>query len=243
MISNLPIYVSITFLVTTVITLLFFIWSIKCSVDKNTRTKALPIFFGLVIWLMVQFILTINKVYATNLNSLPPKIVLFGIMPTIVAMVLVFTTKKGKAFVNSLPLKQLTYLHSIRVLVEIVLYWLFINKLLPIIMTFEGYNFDILAGISAFFIVYLASIKNRISYKVLLFWNIFCLGLLINIIIIAFLAAPTPVQQLGFNQPNIAILYFPFSWLPTFIVPIVLFSHLVAIKQLLKYNTPSAIKQ
>jgi hypothetical protein len=32
--------------------------------------------------------------------------------------------------------------------------------------------------------------------------------------------------------PEMALLYFPFIWLPCCIVPIILFSHLVAIRQL-----------
>ncbi|HVF96549.1 MAG TPA: hypothetical protein VM871_04480, partial [Flavisolibacter sp.] len=40
----------------------------------------------------------------------------------------------------------------------------------------------------------------------------------------------------AFDQPNIAVLYFPFIWLPSFIVPVVLLSHLVCIRQLLKWR-------
>lgn len=64
--------------------------------------------------------------------------------------------------------------------------------------------------------------------------NIICLGLLFNIIVNALFSAPSPIQKFAFEQPNIAILYFPFSLLPTFIVPIVLLGHLVSIRQLLK---------
>jgi hypothetical protein len=50
-------------------------------------------------------------------------------------------------------------------------------------------------------------------------------------------STPSPLQKIAFDQPNIAILNFPFSWLPTFIVPIVLLGHLVSIRQLLKEKT------
>ena len=50
----------------------------------------------------------------------------------------------------------------------------------------------------------------------------------------AVLSAPFAFQKFGFDQPNIAILYFPFIWLPCCIVPIVLFSHLVTIRQIIK---------
>ena len=57
--------------------------------------------------------------------------------------------------------------------------------------------------------------------------NILCLFLLLNVVITAFFAFPTPFQKLAFDQPNIAILYFPFNLLPTVIVPMVLFGHLL----------------
>lgn len=60
------------------------------------------------------------------------------------------------------------------------------------------------------------------------------LGLLINIVIRALLSFPSPMQQLAFDQPNRAIIYFPFIWLPTVVVPIILFSHLASIWQLFR---------
>ncbi len=101
-------------------------------------------------------------------------------------------------------------------------------------MTFEGRNFDILAGITAPIIAYLAFTQKKISRNGLLIWNFICLALLANIVVNAFLSVPSPVQQFAFDQPNIAILYVPFSWLPTFVVPVVLFAHLASIQQLLK---------
>ena len=99
-------------------------------------------------------------------------------------------------------------------------------------MTFEGRNFDVLSGLSAPFVFYTAFVWRRMSRNLLLTWNIVCLALLINIVAHAVLAAPFDFQQLAFDQPNRAIFYFPFVWLPACIVPIVLLSHLAAIRQL-----------
>ncbi len=68
--------------------------------------------------------------------------------------------------------------------------------------------------------------------KLLLAWNIAGMVLLLNIVINAILSVPGPLQQFGFERPNIAVVQYPYSWLPTFIVPVVLFSHLAAIRQL-----------
>ena len=106
-------------------------------------------------------------------------------------------------------------------------------RLIPDLMTFEGYNFDIFSGISAPVVYYAVFTKKWVGKNGLLLWNILCLGLLINILTIAVLSAQTPIQMLAFDQPNIAVTHFPFVWLPAVIVPIVLYAHLVSIRQLL----------
>ena len=234
MIEKLPTYISIIFGLTTLATLLLFIWTIRHSNSETTRKKAIPICIGLIIWLVIQAVLTLKNYYNTDTNYLPPKIMLFGIFPTILTIISLFATQKGLEFIDSLTLKNLTYLNVVRIPVEIVLFWLFLNKTIPELMTFEGRNFDIIAGITAPFIAYFGLTKNKINRQIILIWNFICLGLLINIVVNALFSAPSPIQKFAFEQPNIAILNFPFSWLPTFIVPIVLFGHLTSIRQLLK---------
>lgn len=115
-------------------------------------------------------------------------------------------------------------------------------------MTFEGRNFDILAGISALLVYYFAFKKNEntsnISQKaklVLIIWNLVSLCFLLNIVVLAILSAKTPFQQVGFEQPNVAVTYFPFNWLPSVVVPLVLFSHLAALRQIFFQSTNTII--
>jgi hypothetical protein len=230
----IPLYISITFIVTTIATLLLLYRAVSRSASPQTRVAAKYIFIGLLLWLAVQAVLTLNHVYSKNLTALPPVIVLPGILPVILLIVFLFATKKGRLFIDSLPLADITYIHIVRIPVEIVLYWLFVQKTIPQLMTFEGRNFDIIAGITAPFVAWFGIIKAKLSPKIIIAWNIICLGLLLNIVVNALLSAPTPLQQFAFEQPNIAILYFPFSWLPVFIVPVVLFAHLVSLRQLMR---------
>lgn len=231
-----PPYIYWTFGLTTVLTLFLFLWSVRMATSGKTGNFTQLIAAGLFGWVGVQAVLSLNIVYHSNPNAFPPKIMLFGIFPTIIVIMLLFLTRKGKAFIDRLPLLELTYLHIVRVPVEIVLYWLYQKGTVPQLMTFEGRNFDILAGISAPIVAFFFARQANFNPSIVLIWNVICLGLLANIVINALLSAPTPFQQFAFDQPNIAILYFPFSWLPTFVVPIVLFSHLVSIRQLLSIN-------
>lgn len=237
MIDHLPAYISLTFGATTVSTLILFIWTIRGSESEQTRNKSIQIAIGLTLWLVIQSVITLNNTYNSDTNTFPPAIMLTGILPPILTIILLFATSDGRQFIDSLPLKNITYINIVRIPVEIVLFWLFINEAIPELMTFEGRNFDILAGISAPFIAYFGYTKANLNRQTILLWNIICLGLLINIVANALLSAPSPIQKFAFDQHNIAILNFPFSWLPTFIVPIILLGHLTSIRQLLKHKT------
>ena len=234
MLDHLPIYISLCFGLTTLASLLLFSWVISNAQAEKTRKATVLIVTCLVIWLVIQAVLSLLKFYKADSGSFPPKIMLAGILPPLLTIVLLFSTIKGRRFIDSLPLQKLTYLHIVRIPVEIVLYWLYLHKAVPELMTFEGRNFDILAGITAPILAYFGLTKAKWNHRIILVWNFICLGLLINIVVNALLSARTPIQQFAFDQPNIAIEYFPFSWLPTFIVPVVLFGHLVSIRQLWK---------
>lgn len=220
---NIPYYVYATFGITIVATLYLFY-------KATSKSRAFILLIGS--WLGIQSILGISGFY-TITNTLPPRFLLL-ILPPIALIIYLFTTLRGKGFIDSMDLKTLTLLHVVRVPVEIVLFWLFVGKTVPELMTFEGRNFDIIAGITAPVIYYFGFVKNTLAKPILIGWNILCLGLLFNIVINGILSAPTPFQQFGFDQPNIALLHFPFIFLPGLIVPIVLFSHISSIRQLME---------
>jgi len=123
--------------------------------------------------------------------------------------------------------------HVIRIPVELVLFWLFVYRYLPKEMTFEGRNVDLLAGLSAPLIYYFGFVKKRLTSRIIITWNIISLGLLLNIVVIAILSLPTPFQKFGFEQPNQALLHFPYVWLPCGLVPMVLYAHLITIQHFL----------
>jgi hypothetical protein len=224
MLTNLPDSPIVIFLLTVILTFLLFINAVK-----NKPTAAIVS----VVWLALTGILAFREVFQDT-SAIPPRLMIV-IAPVILFIILLLVTKWGRRFTDSIDLKKLTLVHIIRVPVEITLYMLSTHKLIPELMTFAGRNLDILSGITAP-VMYLvcfrgSQLKNR---RLLLIWNFICLGLLLNIVINALLAAPFPFQQFAFDQPNIAILYFPFTWLPCFIVMIVLYSHVAAIRRLIR---------
>ncbi len=221
MLPGLPVYISVLFILIAIST----VWLFYRATNYNRTT--LVVLQG---WLALQAVLAFAGFYERT-DTIPPRLA-FLIGPPLLVIIVLFISSKGQRFIDTLRLEQLTLLHSVRIVVEIVLYLLFVHKAVPASMTFDGSNFDILAGLTVPLVYYLAFVRKKITRRMLLLWNMACLGLLINIVLTAILAAPTPFQQTAFDQPNIAISYFPFVWLPSVVVPIVLLSHLVAIQRL-----------
>lgn len=233
MLENLPVYLTIIFVLTTLLAVAMVALLIKTLSKPLAGRHSLIIIITIIFWLIVQALFSVEEIYTASPESIPPKILLLGVMPALIAILLIFQSRKGKLFIDRLSMQMLTYVHLVRIPVELVLYGLFINGAIPELMTFKGRNLDILAGISAPIVGFFGVSQSKMGKASLLAWNFICLGLLLNIVINAILSAPSPFQQFGFDQPNVAILNFPFSWLPSFIVPLVLFAHLAAIRKLI----------
>jgi len=217
---DLPVFLSVLFILCTIFTVII-LW-----MSSNLSKKALLLSLS---WLILQGVLSYSMFYEDTF-SFPPRFVLL-LLPAILFVVVLFFSKKGKRFIDSLDLKTLYLVHIVRIPVEIGLYSLATYQVIPFLMTFEGVNFDIFAGLSAPFIILGYFVKDWLSDSFVLIWNIMSLGLLEAILVNAMLSVPSPLQTQALEQPNVAILYFPFSWLACFIVPIVFFAHLVAIKR------------
>jgi hypothetical protein len=184
------------------------------------------------LWMLAQAGLGLSGFYSDTSAFLPR--VFFQVIPAFATIVFLFINRKTRAWIDNADAGMLTLLHSIRIGVELVIYGLFTVKLMPEILTFEGRNFDIIAGLTAPVVYYFGYVRKVIGRTGLLIWNFGCLVLLFNIVIHAALSVPTPFQQFGFEQPNVAILQFPFNWLPSVVVPLVLFSQLIVIRRLFR---------
>lgn len=233
MITDLPIYVYITFFISVV----FSVYMIYLASNKNAK-----LLLGI---LAISFIASALAIagFFEKTEGFPPRINL-AFAP---GLLFIFSTPfipSLRKWIKGFDLKTMTYLSTVRIPVEIILFWLFIAGYIPEVMTFEGRNFDIIAGITAPIVGYFAFRNGVVNRKLLIGWNVISLLLLFNIVVHATLAIPTVIQQIAFDQPNIMVLYFPTILLPMIIVPIVMFTHIISLTQLLGSEEESkAIKE
>lgn len=222
MIEGVPIWISLLFLITAVATIVLFYYA-------NSKPKLIAVI--IVLWSAIHSVLAFNGFYQ-NTSAFPPR---FGLvlLPTTLLIIYGLLPKQQLWFIENRNIKISTFLHSIRVPVEIVLFQLFVYEQVPKLMTFEGRNFDILIGITAP-IIGLLFLKDLINKKVLLVCNVIGLAFIFFIFFNGLLSAELPFQQFGFEQPNRAVSYFPFVLLPATIVPIVIFTHITDLIKLKK---------
>jgi hypothetical protein len=218
--TPLPLPIIVLFLLTTLLTLLALVKAVKSSKSA---------IFGSILWMCLQSGVALTGFYLVT-TALPPRF-LAVFLPPLLFIAGLFLTGTGRRFVDGMDLKWCILLHSIRILVELNLYWLFLYKQVPALMTFEAGNLDILVGITAP-LIWWAFSNGHIGRKGLLIWNSVCLLSVLNAFGRAMLSAPFPFQKLAFDQPTIAILTFPFVLLPAFIVPAAIFCHLVVFRKL-----------
>ncbi|HUR96431.1 MAG TPA: hypothetical protein VMZ26_00055, partial [Pyrinomonadaceae bacterium] len=143
MIEGLPVYIPVVFILTTLFTVGVFAYAIFKSGLDSFAGKLLLGF--VVVWLIVQAVLASNGFFQ-NFSVLPPRTFALGPLPFVVLTVIYLVL--FRRFLAKMPLTVLTWIHVIRIPVEIVLLLLFRNNLVPVEMTFEGRNVDILAGIT-----------------------------------------------------------------------------------------------
>lgn len=234
MIEGLPFYVTAVFFLTTIAT----VWLLLIASRPGGRDSLAGriVFFAIPFWLVTTGFLAATGFYR-EFTALPPRVPAFAVLPAAAFVIFLFLFFR-QSFIEKLSLKALTLLHIVRVPVELVLLWLYTAGQVPRQMTFEGWNFDILSGLTALIVYFFGFRGGRVNRTLLIVWNLAALLLLFNIVTIAVVSFPGPAQRIGFDQPNIGVTYLPFIWLPALIVPIVLFAHLSSLWQLIFASKP-----
>lgn len=162
------------------------------------------------------------KTFEEKPNLFPP-----AILGT-VALTILTLKRIDRQKINA---KILLAVHVLRIPVELILYQLYLQNKIPGLMTFKGWNFDILVGLSALvLLVYTLTTNRRFNRKFFIVWNVAGMVFLLFIVSLAILSSPLPIQRFAYEQPNIAVLEFPYCLLPACIVPVVLMSHILLLR-------------
>jgi hypothetical protein len=196
-----------------------------------TRASDRPAYTAAVIatWLVFSAVLA-GSGWVGEFDARPPHFFLF-VAPTLVATIALAFSPLVTRLLPRIGWAGLVGFQVFRVPVEWVLFELHRDGMAPVQMTFEGWNFDVLTGLSAPIAAWLAA-RGAIGRRGLLAWNCAGLALLANIVTIAVLSTPTPLRAFWNEPANTFVAHWPWVWLPGFLVPAALCGHLVAFRKL-----------
>jgi hypothetical protein len=230
--TGLPFYIPLTFALAIILTIFFFYRATRLAprlsnpqgIPNSTRHSSAFLLIALTL-ILIQSLVTQTGFYATP--GQPLRFLLL-LPPPLAAAIGFSRTNKGRSFFATIDLATLTLLHLIRIPVELVLFWLSLHHAVPKNMTFEGMNFDILMGFTAPFIYYFGFVRKTLLTRWIIAWNWMGIALLSIVVSIAVRTSITPSQP---HSP-LALLLFPWTLLPGFMVPTVFFTHYITLRGL-----------
>lgn len=204
---------------------------IESGIDREKGAKLQgKVMLFLIVWLMVLAILAILGFFQ-NLESLPPR-PFFAVFCSLLALILLAKNKIYQQIAFGVPPQWILYFQTFRIPLEIWLWSLFINDIIPVQMTFEGYNFDIIPAIIGPLVAYLVFTKKAAPIWLAKAWNYFGILTVIVIVFIATVSMQSPLRLFDNEPSNTIITFFPYIWLPGFLVPMALLMHVTSLIQL-----------
>lgn len=163
----------------------------------------------------------------SDFDRLPPPMAGFFVLIVGAAFGIAFS-KYGTLLVKHTPMSLLIGFQGFRILAEAVIYSGLREGIAPVQMSFEGYNFDIVTGVSA--LVVMALMWKRDNRALAYAWNIFGATALTVIAFIAFTSMPLPIRI--FDDLNLWVTRAPHVMLPGVLVLAAITGHILAFRKL-----------
>ncbi len=195
------------------------------------RRAAFRVLVGLAVWFLYAGLMSYFGVFRNAAIRPPGTAFLLAPILLFLSFFVVFIVRSaaGSRIALAFPLWIILGTECFRVGVELFLHQLWIEGIVPKMLTFEGANVDIYIAASAPVIAWL-SMRGRMELKLALVWNVLGLLALGNVVARAVLTAPGPLNLIHTEVPNRMFGTFPFLFIPGFFVPLAVVLHVLAIR-------------
>lgn len=134
----------------------------------------------------------------------------------------------GTKLIEGLPLWTLVAFQGFRLPLELVLHDWGDRGTVPVQMTFEGHNFDIVTGVSALAVAgFVLATRRREAPRWMLWgFNVIGTALLAAVVAIVLLSSPLPIKSYE-GPPILLALHLPYAWIGPVCVAGALAGHLM----------------
>jgi len=223
-------YIGLSLLMIILIIGLGFYAITKTFKKNGFRLKALLV-TGLAAWQIYVWGMASSGFFRNF--EFPPRFFLFMILPLFIFTAFFAYSHRNSQWLQNIPASWLIYFQSFRIVVETIFVVTVAQGFLPTIVTIEGYNYDMIFGISAPILAYLAFHKKPYRLQLLLWWNYLGLTVLASVIFL-FISSIYLPEIYGSTTPIIPIEFgsYPYVLVPGFLMPLAVFVHALSISQL-----------
>lgn len=206
----------------------------KLSVEKTDRLKKTTfVGIGIALWTTYIFVLSSTGFFQTF--TLPPRFPIFLIFPVFLFTGIFLYRIRNSDFLRAMPKSWAVYFQTFRIAVELLFAASVAEGVLHKEVSLHGYNYDILIGLTAPTIAYLAFNRKVISEKVVIIWNFIGLGILAVVVSLFFTTVFFPtVWGATETWANPEFATFPYILVAGFLMPIAVFMHILSIIQLIR---------
>lgn len=163
-------------------------------------------------------------------DARPPPLML-AIVAILAAAITLARSSLGRALADELPIAALVGVHAFRLPLELVMHEAARAGIMPVQMSFSGWNFDVVTGLTAIPVAWLAS-TGRAPRWLLLAWNALGSILLLTIMTIAIVSTPVVAAFGRGAAENTFVVHVPYVWLPSVMVAFAFAGHLLLWRRL-----------
>jgi hypothetical protein len=196
--------------------------------SSRARRDALIAALAIVAWMTLTFALAASG--RLSFTSRPPTMGILIALGLVLAFV-IGASRFGLRLATHVPLAALIGVQAFRFPLELMLHRAYVEGLMPVQMSYSGFNFDILTGLSAI-VVAIALVRRPGSLVIARLWNAAGILLLANILTIAILSTPTAIRVFHNEPANDWIARAPWVWLPSVFVVAAVLGHVLVFRRL-----------
>lgn len=225
---------TLAFIALPVLLVAFLAWGVSAAsrrLGENParRRRALIVtLLGAAAWMGGTWVMAARGILR-QWHATPPPFMILVIAIVVLAMAIALTPY-GRRLALGLPLWVLVASQSFRLPLEIALHEMYERGVMPVQMSYEGLNYDIVTGATAIVVAILARAQWG-GRTLVAAWNVLGLALLFNIVTIAILSTPR-FAYYGPDRLNEWVADPPYVWLPAVMVLAALAGHLLVFRAL-----------
>ncbi|MCH7519182.1 MAG: hypothetical protein IH964_09165 [Candidatus Dadabacteria bacterium] len=198
-------------------------------VDSRSQSKVLA---AIIIWYALAIFAGGSGLTLRMVPPLP-QIVLFGLV--VLLLLLYWLSQSFRKWVLSVNIKLLITVHLTR-FVGFYFLFLYSRGQLPYDFAVLGGWGDIIVASAALLVILLASLVGKGGWLIYFIWNF------IGLVDILFVVATATRLTIADPQSMSELLKLPLSLLPTFLVPIIIFTHIIIFIRLYRARRAGYIK-